>query len=307
MNNDQTIYKLQPHYRLKIVQGIDAGKQFSLYRGFQYIIGRSQTCEISIDAKNIHASGKHAMLTVEAKGLILENLNKNNTTLVLGNPIDKVSLKPGGQFQIDATVFVVEGNGTSGHQKKSRNFKMLIAAALLMLLFIIFTSYSMRTKSDIASPAINKPNHLVADNPDSRKGEKPKAPFPAVTATTTTAQSESESSPDNLTADRDKAAEHYRNGVFFYDAGNMGKAIDEWDHALTLDRENANARKRLLKAEGELEELIDKHYQNALLHKKYMRYSEAVKEFIIVSEMSRNKEDERYVNSLKEIKELEGR
>jgi len=316
MNNDQTIYNLQPHYRLKIVDGIDAGKQFGLYQGLHYTIGRSKSCEIPIDASNIHASGWHAQLTVGEKSLILENLNKNNTTLVLGKAIDKASLKPGVQFQIDATVFVIEGCRSAEH-KKPLNIKLLIlSAALLLLLLLILIAFKMFAKSDTAPPLINKLDTEMVDTQNSGEDEMTTLPSTAPAAAIVTPQAKPETTtdsttpdsttPDSTTPDREKAAEHYQNGVFFYDAGNLGKAIDEWNASIDLDPENTNALNRLLKAEAENEELIDRHYQNGLLHKKYMRYREAVEEFTIVSEMSRNKDDERCKNSLKEIRELGG-
>jgi tetratricopeptide (TPR) repeat protein len=148
---------------------------------------------------------------------------------------------------------------------------------------------------------------VVVDNQDSGEEEMPTLPFPAQPDTAIALQPEPEAITDNTPSNQEKAEEHYLNGVFFYDAGNLSKAIDEWELCIELDPDNENARNRLLKAEAEIEEAIDRHYQNALLHKKYMRFSEAIEEFTIVSEMSRDKDDERYVNSLKEIKELEGR
>ena len=74
--------------------------------------------------------------------------------------------------------------------------------------------------------------------------------------------------------------------------------------ALELNPADSILKKLLIKVEEELEQEIDRRYQNALLHKKYMRYSEAGEEFRIVIELIRQKDDERYINSMRQLKEL---
>ena len=74
-----------------------------------------------------------------------------------------------------------------------------------------------------------------------------------------------------------------------------------------MDSSHLNAKKWLLRAEDELETLLNNHYQRALLHRKYMQYGKAINEFRIVVELSRSKDDERYQNSVKQLKELERR
>ena len=104
--------------------------------------------------------------------------------------------------------------------------------------------------------------------------------------------------------DKRKADEHFRKGIFFYDTGKLKKAIDEWECALVLDHSNLHAKKWLLRAEEELDTLIDKHYRRALTNSKYMRYSEAISDFRIVIELSRNINDERFVHAKTKLREL---
>jgi hypothetical protein len=69
--------------------------------------------------------------------------------------------------------------------------------------------------------------------------------------------------------------------------------------------EHLSARKWLLRITDELNELIDSHYQNGLLNRKFMRYREAKNDFQLVMELSRDKLDGRYLDAQKQLEELE--
>ena len=84
----------------------------------------------------------------------------------------------------------------------------------------------------------------------------------------------------------------------------MNKALDEWNKAILVYPDHPDAKTWFLKAERELENAVKVHYQNAMLHHKYMRYDEAVHEFRSVVELSRNKNSDIYMESLRYLDEL---
>ena len=298
MDNTETKYRIASPYALRIAAGMNSGKRFPLYAFHTYTIGRSKDCEIVIDESNLSASRKHALLIIERDQIILENLNKNNKTLVRGKAIEKISLREGDQFQIGSMVFELELSGSTDNIV-SRIFKkkiILIAsgatALLTVILFIIIARSPAPEQANKTAPPIDSPPARTAIQPS-----------PSLSSIETVNNNTSE----HQNSDKQKADEHYRQGMFFYDADQLKKAIEQWDRALVLDRYHLKAKQRLLRAESEMEVLIDEHYKNALRNKKYMRNSEAISEFKIVVELSRNKNDERYVSSEKQLRELESR
>jgi tetratricopeptide (TPR) repeat protein len=106
-------------------------------------------------------------------------------------------------------------------------------------------------------------------------------------------------------ADEEDADSHYRKAMFFYDAGKLARALDEIDLTLMANPTHSSARKWLLRITDELNELIDTHYQNGLLNRKFMRYREAENDFQLVMELSRDKLDDRYLDARKQLEELE--
>ena len=104
--------------------------------------------------------------------------------------------------------------------------------------------------------------------------------------------------------DKQMADEHYRQGLFFYDTGNILKAVGEWERAISLNPDHADARLWFLKAEKELAEAVKNHYQNAMVHYRYMRYDQAAYEFKMVIELSRDKNSDQYINALRYLDEL---
>lgn len=299
MDNDRRTDKIETTCVLRITEGIDKGKTFHLQCSEQYTIGRAQDCEINIGEADKSASRRHALLTVEKDSVVLENLSRTNPTIVDGKGIDKVTLSSGGQFQVGSTIFAVEGYDDGSKAHKYRLRPLAIAAGLVLILvasIVIFTRES-------TPPEKAKPPIVLSEEERHEKSEIA-VPDPKQVTFDQPGSDEATTMP---TFSKEEANEHFRKGMFFYDAGKLRRAIDEWDHALVLDRTHPYAKNWLLRAEDEFEGLINKHYQRALVSKKYMRYGEAIKELRIVIELSRNKDDERYKNSIKLLQELEGR
>jgi hypothetical protein len=305
MNEDNGIDRASSIALLKVVKGINRGDSFPLHASKEYTIGRAKDCEIIIDEGDKNASRRHALLRVEKEHVVLENLSKTNPTIVNGKGISKINLKKKDQFQVGSTVLELEVYGGHEGSPTKRRGKILGIVTGLLFIFVavllIITWRSSPPKKPEAvktskTPVVNKEEpdqkgECVASSPDVSVSEKTKVDKPII-----------ENSNDKEGADG-----HFRQGMFFYEAGKVKKALEEWDYALALDRNHPHARKWLLRAEDELEILINKHYQRALVHKKYMRYREAIDEFRIVTELSRNENDERSINALRQLKELEER
>ena len=305
MDDDATRYNITSTWILKIVGGPDKGKIFHLYLSRKYTIGRSEDCDITIDSTDKRASRRHTLLTVEKDRFTLENLSQTNPTIIDGKRVDKISLKKSVQFQVGSTVFEIEGQGDKVRVPAKDRLKLLaIAAGVILVLAVTLMIFARKP----APPENNRSPAASESTADLKEQDHKKRPvfMTSERKPVTSDKADSKKFIKITTGNREKLNGHFRKGTFFYEAGRLKRAISEWDHALALDPTHIHAKIWLLRAEDELETLISKHYQSALISKKYMRYDKAKNEFIIVIELSKSKDDERYLNSVKQLKELEG-
>ncbi len=283
---------------LSVSKGPDAGKTFALETNRDYVLGRADDCDIRIDPADKMVSRKHVRLKVKGgtTNITLENLSKTNPVQVKGKPVTSTVLKPGDKFQVGETVFVLNAPGgapasASGGPDKKVLLLIVIIIAILALLVFIFAG----GRDDNGQPApVSGPASDYSD-----------LSAPAVTDGGTTLPPVSGMAVSEK--DREAADEHFRKGLFFYDTGNILKAVNEWERALSFNPDHADARTWFLKAERELAEAVKAHYQSAVLHYKYMRYDQAAYEFKMVVELSRNKNSDQYINALRYLDELRNR
>lgn len=105
----------------------------------------------------------------------------------------------------------------------------------------------------------------------------------------------------------EKALAHQQEGLFFYNSGKLGRAVDEWEKASSLDPGNESAAKWLARARAELDQLLDKHYRQGQMALRYMRHDEAREEFRFVVENARDPNDNRAKEAARKLEELGGR
>lgn len=282
--------------RLFIKKGKEAGKAIALAPNREYIIGRSEQCDICVDQSDKTVSRRHALLKTGAASVVIESLNRANPVLIKGKPVIGTTLKSKSEFQIGETVFALKG------PKRAKNAiaykpdrKIAVAAGLVVVSFflmvIIFTE-----KEDAGDQprSVVPPAFETSDLPPLAPSSEPEAlsPLPDISGM-------SVSDEDKKSADR-----HFRLGMFYYDTGNILRAANEWERALNYNPEHADARLWFFKVEKELDEMVKNHYQNAMRHYKYMRYNQARTEFQMVLQLSRDKISEQYNSALKYLDEL---
>jgi hypothetical protein len=288
-------------YKLIALQGPDRGREFFLEPGRTYVAGRSEECQVRLDAADKTVSRQHARITAGNGKIRIESLSAANPVQVKGKPLPSADLKPKDQFRIGETLMVFEKTGGKGDStiggKKMLLFAVLGAACLLLVAVMMIAG-----SGEKASPPETGgiPTEVREPAPPA---PKPETALPEPSAGLPTPASGITVSPEDMKA----ADQHFRQGMFFYDTGNLARAVEEWNRAVVLHPEHPDARVWFLRAEKELEEQVKTHYQNAMTHYKYMRYKDAAQEFRIVVELSRNKTGDQYVNALKTLNELEGR
>jgi pSer/pThr/pTyr-binding forkhead associated (FHA) protein len=287
--------------KLIVIDGPDRGKTFELDAGRQYLAGRSEECDIRIDASDKTVSRKHALLSLADGTLKIENLSQANPVQIKGRPVKNAALKHKGQFQIGAGLFTFEASGSpdtgGGRAASAVNLKIAIpaAAALLAGLLFIFIAVSGENDAPVAEGTdITRPATLSATGVKTGPGPQAHTP-PSITGLSVS------------DTDREKAEAHFRQGMFFYDTGNLSRAVEEWSRVIAIWPDHREAQTWYLRAEKELDDKVREHYQNAMMHYKYMRYRDAVHEFNIVVELSRNKSSDHYINALRYLNELQGK
>ena len=296
-------------FKLIVLEGAEKGKKFYLSPNRQYIMGRGEDCDIRIDGADKTVSRKHAALVAFPKQVVVENLSAANPVLVKGKPIRKAALKDKGQFHIGATLYALSKSGTPGAPSKQSGAKsalplrlVLIAAFLVIVAVFVLMLLPGDDPPKVADQTTNKMTRPGADD------LPPLPPLsPLRTQTDKTAGNTDTLGLSVSETDRQKADEHFRKGMFFYDTGNTSRAVAEWNRAVVLDPNHPDAQTWFLRAERELAEKVKTHFQNGMLHYKYMRYNEATHEFRLVLELSRDKTSDQYIQALKLFNEIQGR
>lgn len=293
-------------FKLIVLEGSEKGKEIDLAPGKKYIMGRGEDCDIRMDAADKTVSRKQATLEVSPKQVVVENLSAANPVLVKGKPTQKTALKDKEQFRISKALYAIKKSGSLAAPAKKTHGKnplfmrlVLIAALLVMGLFLAIIIMSGDDPPQVADTGVDMMTRPVADE------LPPLAPLD-------TKMPETGRTRNNLGlsvsgTDIQKANEHFRKGMFFYDTGNIARAVTEWNRAVVLYPDHPDAQNWFLRAEKELAEKVKTHFQNGMLHYKYMRYNDAAQEFRLVVELSRDKTSDQYIQALKLLNEIQGR
>lgn len=281
-------------FSLLVIKDGDTGKAIDLAADREYVIGRSEECDIRIDPSDKMVSRKHVRLKVGTKSIVLENLSQTNPVQVKGKIVTSTVLKTKDKFQVGGTVFLVNGpkEAKAAASRKPDKKVFLLAGVVALCLLLLVVIFTGKKEAPVQPLSVTRPG---SGNP----GLAAKASLPDKPSSLPPASGMNISDKD-----REMADQHFRQGLFFYDTGNILRAVGEWERAVSVNPEHKDARLWFLKAEMELEEMVKNHYQNAMLHYKYMRYDQAEYEFKMVIELARDKKSDQYISALRYIDEL---
>jgi hypothetical protein len=237
-------------------------------------------------------------LKISPRKIHIENLSAANPVIVKGKPIEKVDVSDKGEFRVGESLFAVERIGAASPAGQGiPTLRIALIAALVLIcgffLFIFLSDSEKTAPTDTVRPLPAPVPSPV--RPGGLPGDDPAGMGIPTGGLRISAE------------DMKKADQHFRQGMFFYETGNLFKAVEEWNRAVILYPDHSDARTWFLRAEQELEEKIKTHYQNAMLHYKYMRYTDAAHEFRLVVELSRDKTNDQYTNALKLLNEIKNR
>ena len=292
-----------------IIKSSTQNERISLIPGKEYVLGRSDRADIPIEDKK--ASRKHAILRYSNSSWQISDNESTNGLYSGSRKVGQAILSSDEPCRIGSTQVFIESpvkkpiarsetktaalaSVPSETAKRPAWFlPVLIALLVVLLLFICVVVYLPDgSQGDKVAPkgvlVITPPEKRVVSSPQIEK----EVPLPVQAV---------KKGSDTLSSDKARAREHYRNGLLFYDSGHLKRAIDEWDLAQTYDDSNTLIIKKLARAIKDLDYEISRHYKDAKSHYKYLRFYEAEQSFMIVTELSHDKNDERYLDSLNKL------
>ncbi len=287
-----------------IIRSNNQDARFKLHSGKDYIIGRSSQADIPLEDKK--ASRKHAVIKFVDDNWLVQDNGSTNGLYIGSKKVEQATLGSGDSFRIGNSQLLIEPiqkskeNNSKLLEKKSSRpawffpvlIGLLVALFLLLLLAVFLPDEGKKDKSHEKGLLVVKPVE-----------EKTVSPAPPI-QTENNLEPQDDSSLIEQSRDMALAREHYRVGLLFFDSGHLKRAIDQWDLAHSYDNSNTLVIKKLARALKDLDFEISKHYQAAKVHYKYLRYHEAEQEFMIVTELTDDKGDERYLDSLKKLEQI---
>lgn len=260
-----------------------------------YIVGRSPNADIQLSDQK--ASREHAVIRLVKTTLQVTDSGSRNGTFARGSRLSEVCLGFGESFTIGSCrlSFLCSNPKSSdiklGNKKAVPRPRLSLLALSSIVVFFVCIIYIAFLAVKNTSTQKDQGQLFIEMEPTSVI-EKSVVKSPQATDTMT------------REVNLEKAKEHYRLGLLFYDSGHLKKAIDHWDLALVFDPSNELVLKKINKAMLDLEDKINLHYQGAKTHYQYMRFHEAGQEFMIVKELIKDKNDERYLDAVEKLLKL---
>lgn len=301
-DDDLTIIRSLAALRLTVRDPSGRVRRLPLASG-EMTLGRGEDNDLILDPADPSASRRHAMIRVDGPTVAVTDLGSTNGVFVNDVKVEQAALVVGDVLRLGQTTLVVEPaeplspaapptpqrvtprRGGNGKRPSLRLLLSLAALAVsLLAMGLLFFSGSKTPRQPAPAAPLNEPSP-PATTPTPPVVDKPAA------------------SPEAIA----KAQDHSRQGMFFYNNGQIGLAIAEWEKAMALDPQNAQTAKWLTRAETERDQLLDKHYREGLAALKYARRDEAKAAFRFVTEHCRGQSsDERCVDAARHLDQLEG-
>jgi predicted component of type VI protein secretion system len=296
------------------------------------VVGRGEDCSLVLEGTDQAASRRHATITVDGPVVAVEDSGSTNGVFVNEVRVERTMLRPGDVLRLGKTVLTIETAAPvaappPGHApaaaRPGKTFPLrlvLYLAALAAL--VIWLGFAVLSGDDASPPPVPAetplqeksasdggasgepepvPSESGAPAQPSPPAETPAAGPPHPETFAPTEPGKPAVSPEGA----EKSQEHGRQAIFFYNSGKIGLAIGEWEKAVTLDPGNSQAAKWLARAEGERDQLLDKHFREGLASLKYSRWDEAVANFRFVVELCRENTEQRCRDAARHLEELE--
>lgn len=343
--DDKTLYSAHSRWTMTVVEGPGMGLRHDLPDPCALVVGRAAECDIPVDPRDPKASRRHARLSVAGGTVRIEDLHSTNGLFVDEARVLEGVLSHGARIRVGTTVFVLEqsgpgpagpgpgeapGSGTAPYQVPGRGpgqapappggpgptsflkrltvrhwLYLCAGASLVLLLAAVFLGSGPDPAPPAAPPA--PPAASPAPPPEAQPAARPAGPAPEPPPDAQAPPAPADSPASGAKAQAEQSRELFRQAMFQYNAGNLGKALQALNRARVLDPANEQAARWAVRTGTELDQLVDQHYRQGLMALKYMRRDEAAAEFRFVVESAPDPRDERVQDARNKLAELEGK
>ena len=281
------------YYRLVTLTGSAKGEAYVLM-GNRIIIGRGEKVDIRINDSK--ASREHCEVTKVGSSWVATDLGSQNGVMVNDKKITQQVLNEGDKLIVGQTVFkfakvevssknkVVQEEEPEGEEGKKTVVPFLILVVIFMALFL-FDDFApkqapQQNRGNTRSNAIEIASTEDASIRKRRLNE------------------------DKQT--KEKLNDIFNRGLREYREGNYYRAIHEFNLALIIAPQDAQAEFYLRKSKEELDNAITSEVQKAIRDESSLKYKSAIVSYCsIIRLLYSAPDDQRYKNAEKKIKDLE--
>ena len=265
-----------------------------LIKGQQYRIGRSSENDIMIPYAG--ASRLHALVIFENDSWRVKDLKSKNGVHVQSKRVRSVALKNGMTFSIGDCDFTfhdsMEDDDDTGESSASSRKKIIMAGSVLLAVLMVVLFF-LRTEQPVEDRTIESEiSGLPIDDGQNPGNEE---------------TGNKDSSSRENTIHNDETIKLYQLGLTYYDGGELIKAAEYWQQALTMAGQSEALESRISLLIKEIDRKSDEYYKLAMKQYKYKRYKEATVYFKMVLELVNDQNDLRNINARKFIEEMEGK
>lgn len=280
------------YYRLVTLTGSAKGEAYVLM-GNRIVIGRGEKTDIKInDAK---ASREHCELTKVGKDWVATDLGSQNGIMVNDKKTTQQTLAEGDKLIVGQTVFKfakvevtskskpVQEEEPEGEEGKKTVVPFLILVVIFMALFL-FDDFAPKQAPSQQGNTRNTPIEIASTEDAAIRKRK--------------------ASEDKAT--KEKLNDIFNRGLREYREGNYYRAIHEFNLALIIAPQDAQAEFYLRKSKEELDNAITSEVQKAIRDESSLKYMGAIVSYCsIIRLLYSAPDDQRYKNAEKKIKDLE--
>ena len=289
-----SLYLLQ---KSKAKKSFDLKNYFFLFSNKEYIIGRDEGSDIPLNNDDYVSKINSKIYFSETdENLFIKNYSKTNGTIVNGKKIEKIKLQKGDIIKVGSTEFLV----------RQLNVAMLKTSILLFILIVLainiwkynsLKSLQNKTQAQTNSIVFKQQVKDIISNVDRNNSSLMKKEF--IAKPISELNKDSQLSSYLEMANIFYKNEHYEKAIIYYK-----KAKEYCEKKLIVDSIVLNIEPNLKTAIKKNNERIRYYYNKSLKCKKYKKFKDEEFNLKIVIELSVDKNNDYYNNSIIRLKEL---
>jgi pSer/pThr/pTyr-binding forkhead associated (FHA) protein len=296
--------KAGTYHRLVCLNGHNKGQAY-LFTNNRVVLGRSEKADIRV--LDIKSSREHAEIVIVGTNPVLTDLKSQNGIVVNDNKVKQERLHHGDKIVIGQTIykyeklevkdkslinndeededesFDVDFQNENESKPKNKKVTYLLFGLILVSVFLLLDEESAPEKSG----KIKRKRDEVVIEHNNRQSKK--------------------ISPQEIELKK-QINMIIKRGLREFREENFFRALAEFEHALTIDPNDALADFYLRRTQEALDKKIDMHFIKSRRDEESLKYQSAIVSYCsIIRLLYKYQEDERYLNAKKGIENMENK